>query len=62
MVSLVHSAPEYIWTCSQEFKKGIFWDSLEILSVTIGGCIKFVNHFVTVELCLIPDALIPDIC
>ena len=46
----------------QEFKNGIFWDSLEILADTIGVCIKSINQFVIVELCLIPDALIPDIC
>ena len=43
-------------------QEGHFLGQPEILAVTIGGCIKFVNHFVTVELCLIPDALIPDIC
>ena len=47
---------------SREFKKGIFWDSLEIFALIIGVCIKSKNHFVIVELCLIPDALIPDIC
>ena len=43
-------------------RRAFFWDSLEILAVTIGFCIKSINHFVIVELCLIPDALIPDIC
>ena len=43
-------------------QEGIFWDSLEILAVTIGECIKSINQFVIVELCLIPDALIPYIC